>query len=105
MKTLQQKIMRRIYFAYAKRVASNPTLLHGSLIFIMMIVLTYFVSIQAVIHNMSRVAVGDLGAWTYSAVTNTEAWTLLILGVIVFSVLSLRFNITSSVFESKTETA
>ncbi len=91
--SLHNKIMRRIYYAYALRVALQPAILHGFFMLAMLIALTYFVSLGNVIQNMLQVRVGGLGPYFYNAFTNTEAWTLLITGLFIFSAFSLRFTI------------
>jgi hypothetical protein len=93
MNTLQRKIMRQIYYVYALRTVFQPVVVHGFLMLSLMILLTYFVSIGNVITNMMNIKVGNLGTFFYNAVSNTEAWTLIILGILIFSVFSLRFAI------------
>ena len=93
MNTLQKKIMRRVYYAYALRTVSEPVLLQGFFMLALMIALTYFVSIGNIIANMKQIEMNHLGVYFYNAVTNTEAWTLLIIGAFIFSVLSLRFTL------------
>jgi uncharacterized membrane protein len=95
MRTLQQKIMRRVYYAYALRTITEPAIVHGFLMLAMLIALTYFVSIGNVIENLLNIKVRNLDTFLYSAVTNTEAWTLLILGGFIFSLFSLRFSVSS----------
>lgn len=90
---LQKKIMRRVYYAYAIRVATLPGVPQGFLMLASLIALTYFVSIGNVIQNAELIGVQGLGRFAYSAVTNTEAWTLLILGVLIFLAISFRFKI------------
>jgi len=93
--TLQRKIMRRIYYAYAIRLATLPGVLQGFLMLGALIALTYFVSLGNVIQNMEIVGISGLGRLAYSAVTNTEAWTLLIIGFMVFAALSFRFTVSA----------
>jgi uncharacterized BrkB/YihY/UPF0761 family membrane protein len=93
MKTLQRKIMRGIYYAYALRLISLPGVLQGFVMLGALIVLTHFVSIGNVIQNLSHVEVGSIGTFAYNAVRTTEVWTLLLIGVLVFLSLSLRFSL------------
>lgn len=101
MNTLQKKIMRRIYYAYAIRVGTNPALLHGLALLAMLIALSYFVSIDSVLYNLSHVEVGHFGVFLYNAITNTEAWTLLILGGFIFTMFSLRVKLHTPVLHKK----
>jgi hypothetical protein len=90
---LQKKVMRRVYYAYAMRIVTLPGVPQGFLMLSALIALTYFVSIGNVIQNIEIVGLTGVGRLSYNAVTNTEAWTLLILGVFVFSALSFRIKI------------
>jgi hypothetical protein len=92
---LQKKIMRRVYYAYAIRLVTLPGVPQGFMMLGALIALTYFVSLGNVIQNMESVGMSGLGQFAYNAVTNTEAWTLLLLGVIIFSAFSFRFKITA----------
>ncbi len=93
---LQKRIMRRVYYSFVVRTIMNPALLHGFFMLGTLIVLTYFVSIGNVIQNMLNIRISDLDTFVYNAFTHTEAWTLIVIGVFVFSALSLRFNISHS---------
>ncbi len=95
---LQKKIMRRVYYAYALRLVTLPGVPQGFLTLFALIGLTYFVSIGSVINNLLQVPVGSLDTFAYNAVTNTDAWTLLFIGLITFSLLSFRFRITALPF-------
>lgn len=90
---LQKKIMRRVYYAYAIRVATLPGVPQGFLVLGALIALTYFISLGDVINNLMHIEVGDVGHFVYSALTRTEVWSLFLIGIIVFSLLSLRFKV------------
>ncbi len=94
MKTLQRKIMRGIYYAYALRLVSLPGVIQGFVMLGVLIALTRFVSIGNVIQNFSNVKISHIDNFVYNAVSNTEAWTLLLIGVFVFMALSLRISFT-----------
>ncbi len=93
MKTLQKKIMRGIYYAYAIRLATLPGLWQGFLMLASMIALTRFVSLGNVLNNLMQIEVGNIDTFAYNAVRTTELWTLLLIGVFVFLSLSLRFTL------------
>lgn len=92
MKTLQRKIMRGIYYAYFLRLVSLPGVLQGFVMLGILIALTRFVSIGAVIQNFSHIQVSHIGHFIYNAVRTTEIWTLLLIGLFVFLLLSLRIS-------------
>ncbi len=100
---LQTQIMRRVYYAYALNIVGTPGILQGFGMLAMLIALTYFVSIGNVLANMMQMSIAQLGTFLYNAVTNTEAWTLLLIGGMIFSLLSFRFKIGS--FRSGTKWA
>ncbi len=90
---LQKKIMRRVYYAYAIRLATTPGVAQGFLMLAVLIGLTRFVSLGNVVRNFMSIEVGHAGTFFYNAVTNTEAWTLLLLGVFIYAAFSLRFKV------------
>lgn len=93
MKTLQRKIMRGIYFAYALRLVSLPGVLQGFVMLGIMIALTRFVSLSNVLSNLTQIELSHIGTFAYNAVRTTELWTLLLIGVFVFLSLSLRISL------------
>jgi hypothetical protein len=93
MKTLQRKIMRGIYYAYALRLVSLPGVLQGFVMLGVLIALTYFVSLPHVIANLSHIEMSHVGTFVYNAVRTTELWTLLLIGLFVFLSLSLRISL------------
>lgn len=84
--------MRGIYYAYVIRLATLPGVWQGFLMLASLIALTYFVSIGNVIQNLLNIPTGHIGTFFYNALRNTEAWTLLLIGVIVFLTLSIRIS-------------
>lgn len=93
MERLQRKIMKGIYYAYALRLVSLPGVIQGFVMLGVLIALTYFVSLGNVIYNLSQVELGHIGTFVYNAVRTTEIWTLLCIGIFVFSLLSLRISL------------
>lgn len=93
MKTLQRKIMRGIYYAYALRLVSLPGVLQAFVMLAILIALTRFVSISHVIQNFSNIEMSHVDTFVYNAVRTTELWTLLLIGMFVFLSLSLRISL------------
>lgn len=91
--SLHNKIMRRIYYTFALRIVLQPTLLLGFLMLGMMIVLTYFVSIGNVIHNLLSLDAGNISEFVLRAFLHTEIWTLIVLGLLIFTAFSFRFTL------------
>lgn len=99
---LHKQIMRRVYYAYALRLVTLPGIPQGFLTLFALIGLTYFVSLGNVLNNIRQIPVGNLDTFAYNAVTNTDAWTLIFTGLIIFSLISFRFKFkvpTMSLFE------
>lgn len=93
MKKLQRKIMRGIYFAYALRLVSLRGVPQGFLMLGALIALTHFVSLGNVIYNFRNLESGRTSEFFYNAISTTEAWTLVLIGLLVFMTLSLRFTL------------
>jgi len=89
---LKRNIMRRVYYTYALSLAQHPAALHGALIGALSVALTFFVSIPNVIINILHIEVGQLVLYFYTSALTTEVWTLLIIGALFMSVLSLRVH-------------
>ncbi len=85
--------MRGIYYAYLLRLATLPGVIQGFVAVAAMSALTYFVSIGDVLRNLAQIEVGSVGTFAYNAVRTTEIWSLLLIGVIVFSLLSIRVSL------------
>lgn len=85
--------MRRVYYAYAIRLVTNPSVVYGFLMLGTMIALTYFVSLGNVLHNLSEAPVRYVGVFFYNAIANTEAWTLLLIGIFIYALFAFRFRV------------
>lgn len=92
MKRLHRKIMRGIYYAYALRLVSQRGVWQGFVMLSALIGLTQFVSLSNVLHNLRGVELKGIPQFTYNAVSTTEAWTFLCIGLIVFCALSIRVS-------------
>ena len=85
--------MRGIYYAYALRLVSLPGVIQGFLMLGVLIALSYFVSIGNVLRNLSQIELAQVGTFVYNAVLTTEIWSLLLIGLFVFSLLSVRVSL------------
>lgn len=90
---LKNTIMRRVYYAYTVRKLTSPVAVHAALLLVLFFALTWFVSIPNVIRNVMHVEVGRIGGYALEALTHTEIWTLVIIGGIVLTALSLRWRL------------
>jgi hypothetical protein len=82
---LKKKIMRRIYTAYAMRLALGARTRHVALMVLAGIGLLKLVSVVDVLRNFSSVTVGHAGDFIVSAFVNADAATLLVLAVFAYA--------------------
>jgi hypothetical protein len=94
MNTLQRKIMRGIYYAYALRLISLPGIWQGFFMLGIVAALSRFVSPGNVFHNLLQVRVGELGNFLYESFLGTESWTLILGVLFVICFFSLRASFT-----------
>jgi hypothetical protein len=85
--------MKGIYYAYFLRLVSLPGVLQGFVMLGILIALTRFVSLGNVVYNLSQIELTHIGTFAYNAISTTELWTLLLVGLLVFLSLSLRISL------------
>ena len=90
---LQKNIMRRVYYAFAIRLATHATTLHLLVLAAGVYALGYFVHVAAVMQNLSRVPMGEFGPHMLRVVMQADVITLVVLGVVVMTALSLPFSL------------
>jgi len=90
---LKKEIMRRVYFAYSLRVITMPAVTHGAVFVVSLFLMTYFVSFADVFKNIMHVEVASVIPYIFASLLNTEIWTLVLMGVAIFSLLSLRIKV------------
>lgn len=82
---LKKKIMRRIYTAYAMRILGGTRARHMMVMTLCAIGFVQYVSILDVAHNFSTVTVGGVWQFVVGAVSQTEVWTLVMLGIFAYA--------------------
>lgn len=92
---LQKKIMRRVYYAFALRFGTHPLVIHGAMLAVGVFALSRFTHVAAIINNLSNIKVGDLDNYLFNSFTHAEVWTLLAIGIIFFTMISLNFSLKS----------
>ena len=90
---LHKQIMRRIYYAYAMRLATHTVTLHVAVLAILVYALAALVHVDKVLQNIASAQVGDLGAKLLQVAAQADALSLLVFGVLIFTVLSLPLRI------------
>lgn len=96
MQALQRKIMRGIYYAYIVRLAALPGVWQAFVMLGIMAALTRFVSVADVLRNIAEVEVGMVVPYLLSAARSTEIWTLVLLGLFVWCLYSLKTSMSAS---------
>lgn len=94
MKTLKQKIMRRVYYTFVLRFILHPIFFHALLLGLSIFALSRVVSIPNVLLNLMDVKVGEIAQFFIGALLNTQAATILWLIVITLTSLSLLWRLT-----------
>lgn len=108
MKTLKQKIMRRVYYAFALRLALHPIFFHALLLGLSIFALSRVVSIPNVLRNLMNVKVGESAQFFIDAFLSTDAVTIIWIAIITLTSLSLLWRLTRGHnfnFNRKTEWA
>ena len=108
MKTLKQKIMRRVYYIFALRLILHPIFFHALLLGLSIFALSRVVSIPNVLSNLMNVKVGEVVEFFIGALLNTQAITIVWLTIITLISLSLLWRLTRGHnfdFNRKTEWA
>lgn len=85
--------MRRVYYAYALRVGTHPLALSFFLLVASVYGLSRLVHVASIIENLSNVKVGYLGTYILNTFMQAEFFTLVLTGVIFFSLISIRMNL------------
>lgn len=90
---ISKKIMKRVYLAYVASILSSPLTLYFSIFFVSLTVFTNMVFVARVIENILAVSVKDAPTYIWQTLVNGEAVTLLALGAMVFTALSIQWRI------------
>lgn len=92
---LHNRIMRRVYYAFALRLATNPLTVHTAIFAVCVFALSRLTHVAAIMENVSNVKVGELNTYIYGALMQAEFLTLVCLGIIIFTLLSLPLRLST----------
>ena len=81
--------MRRVYYTYSLSILLTGATLWGFVFGACVIGFWKLVSVMSIINNLLSVRVGEVPNYALSALTHTETLTLMVFGVIVFTILSV----------------
>ena len=87
--------MRRAYYIYVFRQMTRPVFTHGLVLFISFVALSRTISIPNIWSNMLNVRVGELADFFIGSLLHTRSLVLLLLGVMIFTALSLGWRLFS----------
>ena len=94
--SLKTRIMMRVWYSYLTGIVMNVSTLRGVVLGASVVLFIQLVSVHNIILNLLQVQVGTVPAYVWQAIStsvvNGEFLKVVTLGVIIFSVLSLRFN-------------
>ncbi|MCD5382143.1 MAG: hypothetical protein LR017_02385 [Candidatus Pacebacteria bacterium] len=85
--------MRRVYYSFALRLATHTTTLYLAILAVSVYALGYFVHVQAVLNTAAQVPAGEFGPFILRLLANTDGITLVVLGVIIMTSLSIPFSL------------
>lgn len=95
--TLQKQIMKRVYYSFAVRLATHSMTLKALILVVAGYALASLVYVDMVLRNIASTPVSELGSKLVTIVSHADFLTLAVLGVAIFTALSLplrslRFN-------------
>lgn len=90
---LQKKIMRRVYYAFALRMGTQPVVLYTVMLIASMYGLSRVTHVASIINNIRTVQVGSLDNYIFNTFMHTEFWTLALVGLIFFSLISIKLSL------------
>lgn len=90
---LQKKIMRRVYYAFALRMSTQPVVLYTVLLIASIYGLSRVTHVASIINNIRNVQVGNLDNYIFSTLMHAEFWTLALIGLIFFSLISIKLSL------------
>lgn len=101
---LHTRIMRRVYYAFARRIITSQITMQIAIFALALFAFAKLVFVRSVIDNMLATQVENLPAFMIGAVSQSEVITLITIGVMLFVLLSLPLQVWS-MFSPKFSTA
>ncbi len=91
--TLQKRIMRRVYYTFAVRIATHPIVTHTVVLSLSVVIFAKLVHVAAVYRNVTQVQVGELAGYFVRVISHADTATLLVTGLMLATLLSLRLKL------------
>jgi hypothetical protein len=86
---IRRVVMRRVYTLFAARLVSHPLTLHGALFAAALVVFAEVVHVKRVVETLEVMPVARMPEFVLSRLMDGEVLTLIALGVLIFSALSI----------------
>ena len=103
--SLQRRIMRRVWYSYGLSVLVSRATVRGFALGFSAVLFVKLVSVPSVLSNILAVEVGAVPGYVWQAVLQSiqsgEILQLIMLGVVIFSLLSFRINLRSTMAEGQ----
>ena len=90
---LQNNIMRRVYYAFAIKLATHTATKHVVVLAVLGYVLTKLVFVAKVYENLASRELGELAPTLVRILSNADLVTLVVVGLVIFTALSLPLRI------------
>jgi len=90
--------MRRVYYTFGVRLATHPVTTHAVVLVLSFFILARLVHVAAVYRNLMQAQVGELGMRLVHMLTEADFATLLALTLIIFTCLSLQWQLRLPMF-------
>ena len=91
--TLQRKIMRRVYIAFARRIVAHPVTLQIATFALALVVFAKLVHVKRIVEGILNSSLDNIPMYVFHTIVGAlwrgEVLTLIAVGVLVFSVLSI----------------
>jgi len=86
--------MRRVYYAFARRIVTHPITVQSGLFVLALMVFARTVHVRSIIGNFLSINVGQVPTFLVNAVfQHGEVLTLIAIGVMIFTLFSLPLRI------------
>lgn len=90
---LQRKIMRRVYYSFFLSIIASRAFVSGVLLAVGLYGVKVMVHVASFVENLQSIEFQNVGTFMFNAVTHTDVYTLLFVGLVIFSLLSFNFSI------------
>lgn len=85
--------MRRVYYIYGISVVTNPMMLHGMAFSISLGIFAELVHVASIINNLLEMKVSGVPQFIWNAFARGEVLTIAMVGVMIFTALSVQWKI------------